>query len=35
MMLQIPVDAFREGFGWEHYSEPALGDRPMKTGWPF
>lgn len=35
MMLAVPEDAFREAFGWEHYREPALGEAPMRTSWPF
>ncbi|HRA44568.1 MAG TPA: PIG-L family deacetylase [Phycicoccus sp.] len=36
MMLAIPEEAFREGWGFEHFSEPALGvDQPMRTAWPF
>ncbi len=35
MMLEIPPEAFREGFGFEHYIEPALGDAPMRTAWAF
>lgn len=35
MMLQIPLEAFREGFGFEHFIEPALGATPMRTAWPF
>lgn len=35
MMLQIPIEAFTEGFGYEHFIEPALGDRPMQRAWPF
>jgi LmbE family N-acetylglucosaminyl deacetylase len=35
MMLAIPEDAFREGWGFEHYIEPALGEQPMRTAWPF
>jgi len=35
MMLAIPEDAFREAWGFEHFSEPALGEEPMRTAWPF
>lgn len=35
MMLAIPADAFREGWGYEHYREPALGAEPMRVAWPF
>lgn len=35
MMLQIPMEAFTEGFGYEHFIEPALGDQPMQRAWPF
>ncbi|MCE1178874.1 PIG-L family deacetylase [Actinomycetota bacterium] len=34
MFMAMPLEVFREGFGYEHYIEPGVAG-PMREAWPF